>query len=905
MNKPSFSSWPPLLACCLAPLASAQQAQPEVHHYRTETNILYRVEGDITGYMRDRCRLDVYYPAGATGFTAVVWFHGGGLTSGERFVPEGLKEKGIAVVAAGYRLSPRAKSPAYIEDAAAAVAWTFRHIAEYGGATNRIFVSGHSAGGYLTSMVGLDKRWLRACGLDADRIAGLVPLSGQAITHFTIRSERGIDAKQPIVDDMAPLYHVRKDAPPLLLITGDRDLELLGRYEENAYLWRMMKLVGHTRTQLFELGGFNHGQMPEPAYPLLLRFVRQPPAAPASGSAGTSDDANLTANMTPAPFSRDRVFDGAAEPSATTPAPVPHRFSFGGPDNSEFLLDGQPFQIRSGEMHPDRIPPEYWRHRLQMAKAMGLNTVAIYVFWNAHEPEEGRYDFTSPPRDIGEFLRIAREAGVWVLLRPGPYCCGEWDFGGIPTYLLRYPDLKLRTLADAHYAKAAENYLRELAKVVRPHLAENGGPILMLQIENEYGSYPRRDHDYLVWLRDLWVKAGVRGPFYTSDGASEGFLKGVTLPGAAVGLDTGENESHWAVARKMNPGVPVFSSETYPGWLRHWGEGNWSASDVSGLVAFYMEKKKSFNLYMLHGGSNFGFTAGANNGGAGYEPDVTSYDYGSPIDEQGRATPAYHALRKQLASSLPPGETLPDIPSPIPAMAIPEISLRRWSGLWEQLPAPKAAEAPACFESIGQNQGMMLYRTRIAAGEKRKLSFANLHDYGQVFVDGSLIGTLDRRLGQREVELPACGKEATLEILVEAMGHINFTIGMDSDRKGIYGEVKLGGVALSGWEMFPLPLADDWAMNLSKTTSAAARPGGIFKGRFSLDRVADTFLDLSKWKKGVVWVNGHNLGRFWSIGPQQRLYCPAPWLKAGANDVVVLDLWLTEPQALDGKERRN
>ena len=273
MNRPRFFPTLAVFACLLVPLAHARQVRPEVHRYSTQANILYRTQGELTDYMRERCRLDVYYPAGAAGFATVVWFHGGGLTNGERFVPDGLKEKGIAVVAAGYRLSPCAKSPAYVEDAAAAVAWTFRHIGEYGGATNRIFVSGHSAGGYLTCMIGLDQRWLAAYGLDANRIAGLVPFSGQAITHFTVRNERGISAKQPVVDDMAPLYHVRKDAPPLLLITGDRDLELLGRYEENAYLWRMMKEAGHANTQIQELRGFNHGQMPGPAYPLLLRFM--------------------------------------------------------------------------------------------------------------------------------------------------------------------------------------------------------------------------------------------------------------------------------------------------------------------------------------------------------------------------------------------------------------------------------------------------------------------------------------------------------------------------------------------------------------------------------------------------------------------------------------------------------
>lgn len=593
----------------------------------------------------------------------------------------------------------------------------------------------------------------------------------------------------------------------------------------------------------------------------------------------------------------------AANPTA--PDGKPHSFTFGGPENGQFLLDEKPFQMIGGEMHPARIPAEYWRHRIRMAKAMGLNTVAIYVFWNDHEQQEGKFDFTTESRNIGEFLRLAREEGVWINFRPGPYCCGEWDLGGIPSYLLRYPDIKLRTIQDERYKKAVARYYHELAKIVRPYLAENGGPILIVQIENEYGSYPRRDHDYMVWLRDLWIKEGVKGPFYTADGAGEGYLKGIVIPGVAVGLDTGANEGHFALARRMNPGVPVMSSEVYPGWLRHWGEGNWSPTNVAGLVKFYMDTKKSFSLYVFHGGTNFGFTAGANNGGAGYQPDVTSYDYGSPLDEQGRPTPAYHALRKQLAACLPTGQTLPEIPAEIPAMQISNIDLARWTGLWEQLPTPVAAQHPAFFESLGQNQGMMVYRTKIPAGGKQRLTMANLHDYAQVFVDGVLIGTLDRRRGQREIDLPQRTNEATLEILVEAMGHINFTIAMDSDRKGLYGDVKLGDSSLQNWEMLPLPLKNDWIGNLRKTTPAPSRPGGIFKGQFTLDNVADTFLDLSKWKKGVVWINGHNLGRYWSIGPQQRLYCPAPWLKKGENTVFVLDLELTEPQPLDGKLNRN
>ena len=254
--------------------AYAQDIKPKAS-YETDTNILYREGAQLTDYMKERCRLDVYHPKHIKHFPTVVWFHGGGLKAGNRKVAEELREKGIAVVAVNYRLHPKVKSPAYIEDAAAAVAWTFRNIEKYGGSSKRIYVSGHSAGGYLTSMVGLDKRWLATHKIGPNAIAGLIPYSGHTITHFTVRKERGINGKQPVLDDMAPLFHVRKDAPPLLLITGDRELELLGRYEENAYLWRMMQVVEHPDTKIMELDGYNHGQMAKPAHPLLLRFIKR------------------------------------------------------------------------------------------------------------------------------------------------------------------------------------------------------------------------------------------------------------------------------------------------------------------------------------------------------------------------------------------------------------------------------------------------------------------------------------------------------------------------------------------------------------------------------------------------------------------------------------------------------
>ena len=246
------------------------QAKP----YKTVENIQYRT-GEVDDYMKERCQLDVYYPTNKENFATVVWFHGGGLKRGNRFIPEALKEQGIAVVAANYRFSPKVQHPAYIEDAAAVVAWTFQQIKKYGGDPAKIFVSGHSAGGYLASMVGLDKKWLAEYDIDADQIAGLIPYSGHTITHFTIREERGIKGTQAIVDEYAPLYHVRSDAPLLVLITGDRELELLGRYEETAYMMRMMKVVGHKETYLYELDGYNHGDMAVPAHHILLNHIKK------------------------------------------------------------------------------------------------------------------------------------------------------------------------------------------------------------------------------------------------------------------------------------------------------------------------------------------------------------------------------------------------------------------------------------------------------------------------------------------------------------------------------------------------------------------------------------------------------------------------------------------------------
>jgi len=574
-----------------------------------------------------------------------------------------------------------------------------------------------------------------------------------------------------------------------------------------------------------------------------------------------------------------------------------HTFALGADD---FLLDGAPLQIIAGEIHPARVPAEYWRHRILMAKAMGMNTIAAYVFWNHHEVSEGTFDFTTGNRDLAAFARLAQKEGLWVILRPGPYVCAEWDFGGLPTYLLKDPELKVRCL-NPTYMRAAERYIKAIAPVITPLLVTNGGPVLMLQVENEYGSYGN-DRAYMARLRDLWVQHGINVPFFTGDGPTPYMLEAGSLPGAAVGLDSGSEEKHWQLARSIVPGVPVFSSETYPGWLTHWGE-KWAAPPLDDLlneVRFLLANRKSFNFYVIHGGTNFGFTAGANSGGKGYEPDVTSYDYDAPIDEQGRATPKYLALRDLIGATRPASSPLPAIPEPIPAIAIPSFPMQVHASIWDNLGTPIAAVQPRPFEMYGQNQGLMLYRTTLVGRKSGKLLVTELHDYATVFVDGKFIGTLDRRLGENTIDLPATtNPRPVLDLLVEGMGHINFAQAM-IDRKGITDRVTLSGMTLMNWEVYPLPLDAPWMSGLRQGSTGAARPGVFFKGTFTLAKPADTFIDMTGYRKGFVWVNGHNLGRYWDIGPQFRLYCPASWLKAGTNDIVVFDQHMTVPAPLSG-----
>lgn len=572
-----------------------------------------------------------------------------------------------------------------------------------------------------------------------------------------------------------------------------------------------------------------------------------------------------------------------------------HDFALG---KTDFLLDGKPFQIIGGEMHPARIPKEYWRHRIQMAKAMGCNTIAAYIFWNYHEQNEGIFDFTTESRNIAEFIKICQQEGMWVLLRPGPYVCAEWDFGGLPPYLLKYPDIKVRCM-DTRYMTAALRYIAALAKQVSSLQCVNGGPILMVQIENEYGSYGN-DKNYLEALRTAWLKNGIKVPFYTADGPTAYMLEAGHIKGTAIGLDSGGSDADFAQASKSDPDVPAFSSETYPGWLTHWGE-KWQRPDTVDLkkeVEYLLQHKRSINFYVIHGGTNFGFTAGANAfSPTQYQPDITSYDYDAPINEQGQATAKFFTLRNLIAKYV--DYKIPDMPKAIEAIEIPSIDMKYMTTIWKRLPAPVLSVQPKPMEDYGQNQGLILYRTKLIGHKSGKLKIWEPHDYALVFLDGKFIDTVYRDGGNWTVDLPkTASPNPVLDILVEGMGHINFAQFM-IDRKGITDRVTLNGMTLMNWLVYPLP------MDAAFVTGAATQdrglsegPGFFYKGYFNLPEIGDTYFDMSKYSKGMIYVNGHNLGRYWNIGPQQRLFCPASWLKKGNNEIIVFDLLQTESKPI-------
>ncbi|SDT15442.1 beta-galactosidase [Mucilaginibacter mallensis] len=564
---------------------------------------------------------------------------------------------------------------------------------------------------------------------------------------------------------------------------------------------------------------------------------------------------------------------------------VTHTFTLG---DSAFLLDGKPFQMISGEMHYPRVPREAWRARMKMAKAMGLNTIGTYVFWNLHEPQKGKFDF-SGNNDVAEFVKIAKEEGLWVILRPSPYVCAEWEFGGYPYWLQNEKGLVVRS-KEEKYLKEYETYIKEVGKQLAPLQVNHGGNILMVQIENEYGSYGS-DKEYLAINQRLFKEAGFDGLLYTCDPPAaivDGHLPGL-LP-AINGIDDVAKVKKM-ISENHNGKGPFYIAEWYPAWFDWWGTAHHTipAEKYTGRLDSVLSAGLSINMYMFHGGTTRGFMNGANyDDSHPYEPQISSYDYDAPLDEAGNATHKFMLFRSVIAKHLPAGQTLPPVPTAKPTIAINDIKLNRSAGLLDILPKPVLNKTPLTFEDLNQDYGFVLYKTTITGGRTGTLELNELRDYAVIMVNGKRVGVLDRRHNQNSLKLTLPAGKVKLDILVENMGRINFGPYLLNNKKGITENVMFDGKEVYNWTMYSFPF--NQVNNIVYANKKVTNAPVVRKGSFQLSKVGDTYLDMSRWDKGVVWINGHNLGRYWSIGPQQTLYVPVEWLKKGNNDIVVLEL---------------
>ncbi|MGA8041828.1 MAG: beta-galactosidase family protein [Terracidiphilus sp.] len=574
------------------------------------------------------------------------------------------------------------------------------------------------------------------------------------------------------------------------------------------------------------------------------------------------------------------LFAALASPSQTA-APATHTFAVAG---NQFVLDGRPYQIISGEMHYTRIPRAYWRDRLRKARAMGLNTISTYVFWNVHEPRPGVYDF-SGQNDVAEYLREAQEEGLHVILRPGPYVCAEWDLGGYPSWLLKDRSMLLRS-DDPKYIAAMQTWFARLGKEIEPLLLRNGGPIIAVQVENEYGSFGD-DHAYMKAVKAALLKNGMGAAvLYTADGP-ELIPKG-SLPElpAVINFGTGEAQKSFAILEAQRPNGPRMSGEYWAGWFDHWGEkhhvtdGQREAEELRWMLS----RGYSVNMYMFHGGTSFGWMNGANSNGTNYEPDTTSYDYDAPLDEQGSPRAKFFAFRDVIHRVT--GKQPPDLPSPHPIASFPIDAHVESASLWNNLPNPVESDTLLTMEDLDQAYGYILYRARLEKGDGGEIVLDGLHDVAQIYVNQTLMGTLDRRLGPSRLTIPILKQPGTLDILVENSGRVNFTRVLRTERKGITGGATVGGKAPAHWQIFSLPMDD---LDKIKFVPAPCTGPCFYRTHMQVDKVDDTFLDTRGVQKGELWLNGRALGRFWSIGPQFALYAPGPWLHEGANELVFFD----------------
>ena len=589
---------------------------------------------------------------------------------------------------------------------------------------------------------------------------------------------------------------------------------------------------------------------------------------------------------------------------------LPHRAmaaereSFAAGKNT-FLLNGKPFVVKAAEVHYPRIPRPYWEHRIKMCKALGMNTLCLYVFWNIHEQKEGVYNF-SGQNDVAEFCRLAQKNGMYVIVRPGPYVCAEWEMGGLPWWLLKKKDIRLRE-RDPYFLERVRLFEKEVGKQLAPLTIENGGPIIMVQVENEYGSYGE-DKPYVSEIRDIVRQSGFdKVALFQCDWASNFTRNGLDDLIWTMNFGTGANiDNQFRRLKELRPESPLMCSEFWSGWFDKWGARHETrpADDMVAGIDEMLSKGISFSLYMTHGGTSFGHWAGANS--PGFAPDVTSYDYDAPINEWGLPTEKYWTLRCTMQKYADGGK-LPNVPkAPMNIISVPQFKFTEYAPIVCGIDTIVESRDVKTMEELDMGWGSMIYQTTLpTVSTPSLLTLNDCHDFAQVFIDGKYIGKIDRVKNEKSIVLPAVKSGQKLTILIEAMGRINFGRAI-KDFKGITERVTLTAECeghqltfdLKNWQIATIP--SDYQTAVKAFTSAQTQYAsfilnpslkkGYYRANFTLKKVGDTFINMEAFGKGVVYVNGHALGRFWNIGPQQTLYVPGCWLKKGKNEVVVLDI---------------
>ena len=566
--------------------------------------------------------------------------------------------------------------------------------------------------------------------------------------------------------------------------------------------------------------------------------------------------------------------------------------------NKAFLLNGEPFIVKAAEVHYPRMPRPYWDHRIKMCKSLGMNTLCIYVFWNIHEQREGEFDF-SGNNDVAEFCRLAQKNGMYVIVRPGPYVCAEWEMGGLPWWLLKKKDIRLRE-QDPYFMERVRIFEKKVGEQLAPLTIQNGGPIIMIQVENEYGSYGE-DKPYISAIRDcLRGIYGDKIALFQCDWASNFEKNGLDDLVWTMNFGTGANiDQQFKRLGELRPDAPKMCSEFWSGWFDKWGANHETrpAEEMVDGMDEMLSKGISFSLYMTHGGTSFGHWAGANS--PGFAPDVTSYDYDAPINEYGQPTEKFFKLREMMQKFS--AQKLPSVPrAPMPIISIPKFELK------EFIPLPLAIKktekgALKTFEEMDMGWGTMVYSTTMPEIPVKSVLTGDFHDYAQVFINDQYIGKIDRVRNERSLAIPPVKKGDVLTILVEGMGRINFGRAI-KDFKGIVGDVvfaaEVDGTEITWkpqvWQNAIIP--DDYEIAKEVFDKGLVNENqlmgkiGYYRGSFNLKKVGDTFLNMEQFGKGQVYVNGYAVGRFWNIGPQQTLYIPGCWLKKGQNEVIVLDV---------------